>query len=140
MLECHEGISPQKKPGSLWRYPVFLIVRQIFSLPSLRSRYPGWPFLEAYAPKDEKALPCVKKSACLSEASFADFSKVAFFQVCWKNRPRIFGYFCFNDKSNKSFSSSLHSCPQLFKRPLKHFSMVFILKKALAGRELAFKS
>ena len=38
-------------------------------------------------------LPCVKKSACLSEASFADFSKAAFFQVCRKNRPRLFGPF-----------------------------------------------
>ena len=53
---------------------------------SSSSSYPGWPFLEAYDPKDEKMLPCVKKSACLREASLADFSKAAFFQVCRKNR------------------------------------------------------
>lgn len=57
-------------------------------------------FLEKYGPEDGKSLAYVKKFVCLSVSEFTNFSKLAIFQVFWKIWPRLFGYFCGDDKSN----------------------------------------
>ena len=60
-----------------------------------------WPLLEEDDPKDEKSARCVKKIRVSERSEFRIFSNVLIFQVFWKHWPRLFGYFCGNDKSIK---------------------------------------
>ena len=48
-----------------------------------------------------------KKFIVFERSEFMNFSSILIFQVGRKNWPSLFGYFCDNDKSNKSFSSSM---------------------------------
>ncbi len=59
--------------------------------------FPGslsfWPFWKKTVRRMEKSQLTLRNPFCLSAASFTDFSKVIFFQVFWKTRPRIFDTF-----------------------------------------------
>jgi len=68
--------------------------------------------LEIAGPEDGKLSAYVKKSVCLSEASFTDFSKLGNFPRLLEDRPRLFAPFVAMTKGGIGYLPKVKSWPR----------------------------